>query len=210
MPNPRSTTRMQRCIQLSIRGLLFEQLCFTQLYYGSTVQPAPDPPNLTTFLGLWEGTVMDMFLAPISQDYHITGLTARELTNPSRGGEFILPGDAGAVAQPALPSIVAVCVTWYTALFGKCGRGRTFWPGIPADATTEGVITNAYQTNMNLSVNNMLSNPIEVGGITYRLHVMSPASSNLEEGLVYGDQITSFTVRTSVSSVRRRKVGLGG
>jgi len=211
MPNPRSQNTLTRAIQLSIRGLLFEQLCFTQFTYAVAIEPQPAAPNLANFLTLWEGEVMDMWLSGISQDYTISGLSCRELTDPARGGEFLQPigPPVGAVAVASLPSICACCVSWQTGLFGRCGRGRTFWPGIPSDGTTEGVLTNAHRLTMVAAAGNIAATPITLGTLDYRLYLVSPASSSLDTGIVKGEQVSSFTVRTSVSSVRRRKVGQG-
>lgn len=53
-------------------------------------------------------------------------------------------GSGGAISAPRQ---VAALTTWKTAIAGKHGRGRTYWPFPPANAVTaDGVILAAYLT----------------------------------------------------------------
>jgi hypothetical protein len=116
-------------------------------------------------------------------------------TGPSTVIGVALPGTGtGATSAPN--------VTWLanknTALGGRRGKGRMYWPGVPeGDVTSAGIITSANVTAFASDLTAFLTNLTTAGNKMYLLHGDSPAP-------LAPTEVLSISLQSRVATQRRR------
>ena len=104
-----------------------------------------------------------------------------------------IPGTVG--AQTPAPQN-AILVQKLTAVGGRRGRGRLFWPGVTeAQLNPDGTLTAAAVTNLQNSFNSFLSGMTALGNFPRLLHTVEGVAPN---------SITSFSVQSLTATQRRR------
>lgn len=137
-------------------------------------------------------TIMTNF----STDVTITGYLVKVGPNSTGASAFSADALTGTTGTDSEPPMVAALIDKRTAVGGRKGRGRMFWPGLaPAIVDDGGTITPANRTAMQTD-------------FTAFLTLMDAASLPLH--LLHGDsgdapnEITSLSVQSRVGTQRKR------
>lgn len=107
----------------------------------------------------------------------------------------------GGAATDALPSNVAVVISNRTAFIGRSYRGRTYLPGIPANAQTDNVLNGTAKTN----IENMWGALLNAFGNAGMPVVIASYQNNLSSReTAVATLVTNAFVDTQVKTQRRR------
>lgn len=95
-------------------------------------------------LAAWIAQIQADFLALICADVTVTEISCRRVY-PIDGPTFVVPVNAiGVHAGDASAPQTCFCQQWFTSIFTRSGRGRTFVSGIPEGEVKDGLLTNTY------------------------------------------------------------------
>lgn len=164
--------------------------------------------ELKTALGL--DAPGGVFLAPLAASYEVTGIRVQDLSPGVAAGLVSGIGDVGGNAvDDALPSSVALCVTWRTALKGKENRGRNYLTGFAEDSQTGGFWIPEIQTWAATNFAGALLNAFgPFGPGNYQLSVIHTVSGGVQLVPPTATPITDYTVHNETRVLRRRGPGV--
>ena len=120
-------------------------------------------------------------------------------------------GDTLAAGGELLPPQSAMVVTLRTALAGRSYRGRFFLSGMGVLRQVGGTWTSAHVTGLSGVMASFFARYRETGGVYahWGLVVISEQLNGVPRVTPVGTEVTSYTVRPTVYSQRRREVGVG-
>lgn len=190
-------------------GLGQELVCtfhYRQLTAESGVNGAEDLVNA------WYGNMASLWADTFASSNIFTLLEARGITDPTEGFDLpVSPAVAGtrSSGEPLPPQSAAV-ITWSTGLIGRRYRGRNYlWYTMETDQS-QGTWTAGYQTAMD----DFAAANLYIAGApswaSFDLMVYSKPNPDLDPpwgGAI--TPVTSYIIRTTVNTQRRRKIGVG-
>lgn len=129
----------------------------------------------------------------------LTGILVKNGPNATGASAQIAVSRTGSYAQPALPPNVSVLVRKFTAVGGRKGRGRMFFPAFVEGQVTEGgVIAPAEMTPLQTRFAAFRTGMRTAGIPPFLLHSGTGGFADLP------NEITGFTVENKVATQRRR------
>lgn len=190
--------------KVNLVGTLHGQTVMNALYYFD-LGPAGGVADLISTLST--STFQTHWLAPLSDDYSLDRYDGQT----SSGGvlSFVFTqtaGIAGAVANFACPSEVAVVIRKRTALAGRKYRGRWYVPGIPFINTLESQIDPAQLAAWNTLSGDLETTIMSVAGNSYQPTLVPLWKNGV---LPAGQPLTICVVDPILRSQRRRQIGRG-
>lgn len=120
-------------------------------------------------------------------------------------------GDTLAAGGELLPPQSAFVTTWRTALAGRSYRGRFYLSGMGVLRQVGGTWTAAHVTGLSGVLTSFFARYRVTGGVYghWGLVVISEQFGGVPRAVPIGTEITSFQVRPTVYSQRRREIGVG-
>lgn len=193
------------CIEVVFRFQLFGIPLVIVIYVCLDAGHTPSPTELANVAGACNSWMTADMMPILSRDLTLQQVQATD-TSSITGAQVTLdhiPGTAGGIAQPSLPSQVAVVCTLYTALRGRSFRGRSFIPGIPLgyqDVDANSVST-AGVSNITNSYNAL---DTRLTPIAAHQEVMSRTASHIRRVTAVGTPVTTRVVNNRFDTLRRR------
>jgi len=172
---------------------------------------APDATQIADLAAAVKAAWIDNIMPLLSSTVSLIAVEASDLTSAS-GPQTIDTGglpEAGGVTSRAMPSNVALCVSFRTGLRGRSFRGRNYLPGMSSDAVSEGVneVNAAYQTSIR---NAYLAVQLTIEGVGAEWVVVSRYADGSPRTAGVATPITNVVFTDNVvDSQRRRLPGRG-
>lgn len=139
------------------------------------------------------------YLACLHSSYSFVDITTTNLTTLAQDA-LALTGTGGHTLSEGLPPQVAAVISWKTAKVGRAYRGRTYIGGLAEDSNNAGLLAGAVGAQLVTLADDIMTDwPGGFGGTFVIYH----------RGSSTFDAVTSFTVRNTLYTQRRRAVGVG-
>jgi len=188
-------------------------LSITSFHYFNNVIGSVGPSDLVDLSTAWKAQFATHFRACLSPLTTLLWTYLAEIhygTCPSFQGDFA-GGTVGTAGTSNLPMETAAIISKYSAVKGKHGRGRIFMPAIPNTFTTPATDADTLNATATTAYGNLqadMTATLTAGAKTWVPYIVSsPVPPAI--GADFGTTLLSTVLRTTLSTVRRRRKGRG-
>ncbi len=206
--NPSLPVVLNNVWRVRMIGTVEGQLTINTFFYLDTNGPNTGTVTIanslvTAFMGA--GGVEPLYIACMSADWSLQGYTVDSPNNPFLSTVQGTFGAVGGGPNGHEPTTVGVVISRFSAIKGQCGRGHITLPAVPTAWVTASTLTN---TTAHTALANKLSADLVQGGNTFTPCIYSRAGSHYQpqKGAA---AVEAALVRTTLGTVRRRKLGRG-
>lgn len=178
-----------------------QQVVITLWFKGSAPATALELNDLNVAVLDW---AQDNLLPILSTGILLTGATATAQDSDSAPTNYhaLSPAQNGAVAADSVPNNVALVTSFLTALRGRSYRGRTYLPGIPANALSDASTAGAAVVTAIAEAFAALSDVETITGLEHV--VASHFTGGAPRTTAVGTPVTGYRTGSILDSQRRR------
>lgn len=179
----------------------FGQQFVVSHHYRQTLD-FPGSTGAEQVIEAWQSDCQSAFLATVPIGAGILKFVARGILGNLEQFEKPVSLIQGTKSGDPLPPNAPPIISWRTGLFGRRFRGRTFMPSGTETDQSGGEINSTFVNLLTSYGNSTLSITASVAGDTFE-HVIFSKTGNVVT------PVTSFVVRTTLATQRRRRLGTG-
>jgi hypothetical protein len=194
--------------RVRIIGAIENQLTVSSFYYIDELGPGTATLAVGVALSIaFQGAsaVFTKYCAAVSGDWLSSLVLVDSPTNPTLATIQNIDVAVGTGPAGHEPTVVGAVVAKLTAVKGQCGRGHITTPAVPTAWVTGSNLSN-QTAHTNLA--NAMVAPLTGSGHTFTPCLYSPKGSHANPIKGYAP-LTNCLVRTTLGTVRRRKLGRG-
>lgn len=150
------------------------------------------------------------FLLPLSASYFLDKIVIQDIAPAlSAQHEWFVNGQGGNDTDDALPSYMAMCITWRTGLKGKENRGRSYLTGFAEDSQNGGYWIPEIQTWGQGNFAQPLLDAFGPAGTgNYALSLIHTMSGGASLDPPTATPIIAYSLHNESRSLRRRGIGV--